>query len=416
MKILHTADWHLGQRFLNQERQIEHELALAEILQIIENEQVDALILAGDIFDTANPPNYALKQYYNFLRQMLKSSCRHIVVIGGNHDSPATLNAPKELLKFLDIQVVGCAERKENGEIWIEKEILELKNKKGEIEAVVAAVPFLRDRDLKYSISGESQTERIESIKNGIKNHYEDAKNACESYFKLDIPVLATGHLFAAGTTVGGESDEKQEGEHDIHIGNLGKVEANHFPSEFSYIALGHIHKPQIINNQQHIRYSGSIIPLSFSERNDKKMVVLLEYEGKNLLQIREVPLIIHRQLKRFKGSLTDLELSIRNFESQTELTTWAEVVIECEPTKRDSEKEKIKEFSEGKNLEILKIVLQHQITFNKADGEIEADLSELLPQEVFKKKCSMEGKNDAEIAVLEETFAELLTILQENE
>jgi DNA repair protein SbcD/Mre11 len=397
MKILHTADWHLGQRFLHFDRQIEQEAALNDLLQIIQNEQVDILIVAGDIFDTGNPPNYAFRQYYNFLRQCLKTNCRHLIITGGNHDSPATLDAPRELLKYLNIRVIGAARRDQNDQVRIEDEIVECRDSKGEVEAVIAAVPFLRDRDLKFSVVGET----AEAIKNGIRQHYEMAAEAVSSY--RNIPILTTGHLFAAGIGL-----ETQEGEHDIHIGNLGKIGAEIFPSIFSYVALGHIHKAQTVGNQAFIRYSGSMIPLSFSERNEKKGVVLLDYEGAELKTIREIPIPLRRQLKRFQGDIETIRQQITTFEnSEQELDTWAEVMIEAdEPLPAIDQK--VKEWAKDKRLEILKV----RTTFSEAQNleSVEGkDLEDWKPIDVFEQKCKKDGLKEDEIDVLRRTFEELM-------
>ena len=149
MKILHTSDWHLGQRFLFNDREQEHQRALDWLADTIRTQEVDALIVAGDIFDINNPPNYARTMYYRFLTSLLGTSCRHIIITGGNHDSPSMLNAPRELLRLLNIHVVGAV-----GDA-LEEELVELKDSEGELELVVAAVPFLRDRDLRFSQAGE---------------------------------------------------------------------------------------------------------------------------------------------------------------------------------------------------------------------------------------------------------------------
>ena len=109
MKIIHTSDWHLGQKFLYNDREAEHQMALDWLLDTITQNEVDGLVVAGDIFDIGNPPNYARRMYYRFLTQLIHTSCRHVLITGGNHDSPAMLNAPRELLQALNIHVVGAA-------------------------------------------------------------------------------------------------------------------------------------------------------------------------------------------------------------------------------------------------------------------------------------------------------------------
>src|SRR6478735_2806017 len=195
MKVLHTSDWHLGKRLLHHERTEEHQHFLDWLLQVIRLEKVDVLLVAGDVFDTGAPSNAALKQYYDFLRALHQTGCQHVIITGGNHDSIATLNAPKELLKFFNIHVIGGVP--EN----VLDEIIPVKNAAGKVELVVCAVPFLRDKDIRLSIAGETAEEREQRIKDGICNHYKELVPLIENYKLAGIPVIATGHLFAAASS-----------------------------------------------------------------------------------------------------------------------------------------------------------------------------------------------------------------------
>ena len=163
MKIIHTSDWHLGQRLLFNERGEEQQMALDWLREVIIAEKADALIVAGDIFDNGNPPHPARKLYYNFLTSLLHTTCRHVVVVAGNHDSPGMLDAPRELLEYLNIRVVGAAA--EN----FQQHCLELKSAKGKLEAVVVAIPFLRDRHLLPSGSVDRPPGRVQRIHTGIR-------------------------------------------------------------------------------------------------------------------------------------------------------------------------------------------------------------------------------------------------------
>ncbi|NRA49197.1 MAG: exonuclease subunit SbcD, partial [Phaeodactylibacter sp.] len=254
MKIIHTSDWHLGQKLLHNDREQEHRLALQWLLETIRKEKADGLIVAGDIFDIGNPPNYARSLYYQFLRNLLNTECRHVVITGGNHDSPAMLNAPRELLQALNVHVIGAA-----GE-GPEDEVVVWKSPEDEIEAVIAAVPFLRDRDLRYSVAGETGLERVAQIKTGIRKHYDRVADHIAGHYDIaSVPVICTGHLYASGASASGKQD-------NIYIGNTENIDAQHFPDLFDYVALGHIHRAQKVGGLEHVRYSGSLIPLSFSE------------------------------------------------------------------------------------------------------------------------------------------------------
>ncbi|SFV60165.1 Exonuclease SbcD [hydrothermal vent metagenome] len=163
MKILHTSDWHLGQSFMGKSRLEEHEAFLTWLSKTIQTQDIDTLIVAGDIFDTATPPNYALELYYNFLTS-LTSKCKNIIITAGNHDSIATLKAPKQLLKALNVHVITSGDEAENEVICIYKE--------KKLEGVICGVPFLRDYVVRQSLGGETISDKENSLSNGIKEHY----------------------------------------------------------------------------------------------------------------------------------------------------------------------------------------------------------------------------------------------------
>jgi len=380
MKILHTSDWHLGQKFLTNDRKAEHELALNWLKNTIEEEKADALIVAGDIFDIGNPPSYARTLYFSILKKLQGTCCRHIVIIGGNHDSPSMLNAPKELLEILNVHVVGSVT--EN----IEDEIVELKNEKGQLEAVIAAVPFLRDRDIRRSISGETGLERIANVQAGIIQHFKNAGAAVEKYVKKKVPILATGHLFAKGAL----ASDKQD---NIYIGNIENIEGDNFPKVFDYVALGHIHRAQLVGEQKHVRYSGSIIPLSFSEIQDSKVVLLLDFDENKLVNIKEIKVPRFRELVTFTGDLDAVKGRLERFDKKRkgELMPWVDISIEMEENIPNLDGE-IREFAKDFWMDILKIRTRRPHAALESLAE-EVSLDDLTPEDVFIKKCESGGE-----------------------
>ena len=344
MKVLHTSDWHLGQKFQTKDRLEEHQFALDWILELIKTEAIDALILAGDIFDIANPPNYARRMYYNFLRKLLMTSCRHVVIIGGNHDSPSMLEAPKALLESFQIHVIGAAPEQ------AEDAIIELFDDQAKLELLVVAVPFLRDRDIRTSMAGETGAQRIEMIKTGIKAHYQKMGQLVEEKAIIDVPIIATGHLYAMGAEASGKQD-------NIYIGDQENIRVDELPTIFDYVALGHVHRPQAIGGMENVRYSGSIIPLSFSETKDDKSVTILEWEGNKLQQIRCPHLPVFRRLKTMRGSLEEVKQAIVAFSEKHshELTPWLELIIESDQLITNLNQE-LQEWVSNLPVEILKI------------------------------------------------------------
>lgn len=401
MKILHTSDWHLGQKFISRDREDEHRLALDWLVQVIENEKVDLLLVSGDVFDIGNPPNYARALYYNFLKKIIRTNCRHVVVTGGNHDSPQMLDAPKELLQLLDVHVVGAATDDPADEVLV------LKNGKDEPEAIVAAVPFLRDQDLRRAVSGEGGQDRVERIKEGILAHYEAVGKAADPFVKLKIPKIVMGHLCVTGS----ESSDKQD---NIYLGNLENIRADQFPAVFGYVALGHIHRPQAIGGRKQVRYCGSLIPLSFSETKDEKSVTLLEFEKDKLAKITLLTVPVGRRLKSVEGNLEAVKEKLESLSERykDQLAPWVEVTVETEAVIPNLNG-MLHDFTKEMHLEILKLKVKNQHL--PLDMQVEnEDLEDLRPIDVFRKKLESAGRPPEDMEELVATFRELEEWMQE--
>ena len=405
MRILHTADWHLGHYLKGQEnhRYDEHDLFLRWLLDTIEDKEIDLLVVAGDIFDVASPPNRAEEQYYGFLAEVTRTYCKNVVVIGGNHDSPNKLNAPKELFKYLNIHVVGKVNYNLNGEAIFEDEIIKIYEQGSKQPAlIVCAVPFLKDIDLRKYTIGESLTETQQKIKEGIIHHYEQVAQLATPYKEAQIPILATGHLYAAG------SSTELASEKEIHIGNQGQVDANKFPQIFDYVALGHIHRSQKIANQNHIRYSGSPIPLSFSEYNDKKMVLALDINKNGLKEVQEInlPQEILRPLLRIKGNLAEIEQKLQTASTQMhKFTPWVEVTVKLKEYESGLD-EKVRQLGKQYQAAILKVGTEYEQGINNNGLGIAQNqsLDEINEIDVFKQKCKNEN-----IEIENEKYKEVL-------
>ena len=275
MKTLHTSDWHLGRSLYGRKRYQEFESFLDWLAQTIEDEKIDALLVAGDVFDTSTPSNRAQALYYRFLHRVAASCCRHIVVIAGNHDSPSLLSAPKELLRALDVYVVGSVTE------TLDDEVIVL-HKDNKPEAIVCAVPYLRDKDIRTVEPGETIDDKNAKLIEGLKNHYANVCDIAEqkrAEFKsaghVDIPIVAMGHLFTSGgQTVDGD------GVRELYVGSLAHVGKDIFPQSIDYLALGHLHVPQVVVGVEHIRYCGSPIPMGYGEATQEKKVVLIEFNS----------------------------------------------------------------------------------------------------------------------------------------
>jgi len=400
MKILHTADWHLGKKLEQCERTEEHQDFLDWLIEKLKLECIDVLIIAGDVFDTGTPSNTALEQYYHFLRKVKDTCCREVVIIGGNHDSISTLNAPKSLLKYFNVHIVGGVP-----EVFTDQ-IIPIHGLNGKLELVICAVPFLRDRDIRLSVSGESNEEREQRIKQGISNHYHRFVEHISAYKADNIPVIATGHLFAAGSST-------SESEKEIHVGNLGQVQGDHFPVEFNYIALGHIHRPQVVNKMEHIRYSGSPIPLSFSENEDLKQVLILEFKDGELLSLKPHEVPCGRKLIRIKGRIEEVKAKILKLEDPgLKYRPWVDLQIETEATILDLDQQ-LAELQQQRPFIERFFARQNRIGLYEGLGSrtVELALKDLTPKAVFLKRC--DGIADEQMREeLIKTFEEALELM----
>jgi len=274
LTILHTSDWHLGRRLYGRMRYEEFEAFLAWLEETISTQNVDVLIVAGDIFDTMTPSNRAQALYYEFLGKVSTLCCEHIVIVAGNHDSPTFLDAPSQVLKFLNVHVIGTACEDLNDEVLI------LDDNDGNPHCIIAAVPYLRDRDVRSSSAGESMDSKDANVIKGIRAHYDevaslakDQQQSLSEKLGRHIPIIATGHLFALDSKT-----TEDDGVRDLYVGNLGQISAEMFDEGFDYVALGHLHVPQRVGGQEHIRYSGSPIAMGFGEARQQKQVLLVQF------------------------------------------------------------------------------------------------------------------------------------------
>jgi DNA repair protein SbcD/Mre11 len=403
IKVLHTADWHLGKRLEQCERTEEHQYFLDWLVETLIVQKVDVLIVAGDIFDTGNPSNTALKQYYDFLWKASGTCCRNVVIIGGNHDSVAMLDAPKELLRIFNVYVIGGVPDE------YEEQIISIKNQEGKTELVVFAVPFLRDKDVRRSIAGETTSQQESRLKQGIADHYHQFIKHIGSYKENKIPVIATGHLYTSG---GAASDSESE----IHVGTLGRISGDQFPAEFDYIALGHLHRPQVVNKMEHIRYSGSPIPLSFSEAADCKVVVLLEFENEKLLGIQQIMIPPCRKLYRIKGNLDSVKAKLELIQDEKmKLPHWVEIQLETDSLIPDLQEQldnvvRNKQFIE--QLFIRQNTIRKTKNLSEQSEEI-LNLNDLDARSVFRKKIESVFP-DQDMSEMLKTFDEALELYQD--
>ena len=275
----HTADWHLGQTFFGYDRAGEHEVFLNWLAGEIREREIDALIIAGDVFDVSNPSAASQSLYYHFIyRVTAENPTLQIVIVAGNHDSAARLEAPLPLLQAMRTEVRGVVRKSDDGEIDYDHLTVELKNRDGEVELLCMAVPFLRQGDYPtVPTEGNPYAE-------GVRELYTQLLQRLWKRRKENQSILAIGHLQA----IGSEIAEKDYSERTV-IGGLECVSPDAFSEQIAYTALGHIHKAQRVSGRENVRYAGSPIPMSFAEKHYHHGVVEVTFDGGCAVDIMRV-------------------------------------------------------------------------------------------------------------------------------
>lgn len=313
MKIIHTADWHIGKVLHKESLNDDLKLFFDWLEAYIYETSPDVLLISGDVFDFANPTNKDQELYFSMLSRLSKTGITTIIT-GGNHDSVSLLNAPNPLLSNFKIHVLGGVDE------VLEKHIIPIKNKDNIIICVILAVPFLRERDLKSAVTADKISDDIDSVSLAIKSYYDRWVDMAQEMYGKDIPIVAMGHLFMRGSLT-------SDGERDIHVGNLQGVESKYIHPDISYLALGHIHKPQRISGNDYMRYSGSPIYLDFSEVNYHKQILIVELDSKQMT-ITPKPIPIFRKLLRLRGSMQEVIVELDQFQNVYPLQALVELDI----------------------------------------------------------------------------------------
>lgn len=398
MKIIHTADWHIGKVLHKVSLRKEMEAFLDWLYDLIQEKEIDVLLISGDIFDSGNPSSGDRALYYSFLARLMGLDI-HVVITGGNHDSIAMLEAPAELLSSLDVTVVGGAKQDLNDEL------IYIKTAKGE-EVVIAAVPFLRTKDLRVLDKDASYKNRGEEMQESIRRHYHALADLCKKHYPK-VTAIAMGHLYARGVSI---SDSERE----IHVGNSAPITIDAFSDYYDYIALGHIHRPQVIGENEMVRFSGSPIPLSFSERDDQKSLLLIELKDKTINPPIVIKIPLQRALVRFSGTLDEVKQKLSSYDHQYALPSLIELAIHEEQHNalKILAREELTQHYE--NHEKLKIV-KSTISFEKG-GLDTSDLfqtgtqvEDLVPLDLFKKKLELEELDQEDFDSMVDLFKILL-------
>ncbi|WP_143872917.1 exonuclease subunit SbcD [Catenovulum sediminis] len=389
MRIIHTSDWHLGQNFYGKSRAPEHSQFFAWLIQQIEERQVDVLIVAGDLFDTGAPPSYARALLNEFVVKLSKTACQ-LILLGGNHDSVAMLNESKQVYQQLNTELQAQAQAQPQ---CIDQQVFELKNRNGEAAAIFCAIPYIRPRDVLYQNTPPDNAHNSDLL-TAIQSHYQSLYRYAQQLRQdRPLPIIGSGHLTLVNAKT---SDSVRE----IYIGSLEAVPLHVLP-DFDYLALGHIHQPQIIAEQQHIRYSGSPIAMSFDEAKQQKSVVLIEFtQQQKHIQTLKIP--CSQTLKQIKGSLSQIETCLQAL-AVDEQGAWLDIEVDSHDYHSDIQQQ-ISRLCEDYPVEAL-LVRRKKITTNPLSGGAQsAALDEMTPDQVFQQKLqehSFDEKTQDELSSL---------------
>lgn len=421
LRIFHTADWHLGHHLHGVSRQLEHQQFLDWLLDELHNKQADALIVAGDIFDSANPSSAAQSQLYDFL---VKARTRlpnlNIVLIGGNHDSASRLDAPSPILNALGVTVVGGLSRGDQGNIDWERLLVPLTNATGEIKAWCGAMPFLRNADLPATARDvESGAERSDEQDGdplicGMKTLYAELFAQLQQKAGNAESLILTGHCYMVNGAVSELSERKILG------GNQHALPVELFPDDIAYVALGHLHLAQKVGSNEHIRYSGSPIPLSFDESDYLHQVVQVDVKAGQPVETVAVKIPRSVQLLRIPNGkdfavLSDVLGHLENLtldDLPTEQRPLLELRIRLEKPEPGL-RQQIEEVIAKLPVRLLKISTAYSGSEKSlADLKIEERLEELQPLDVFQRCYQNKYDQDAP-AAMNALFSELFESLQ---
>lgn len=405
MKLLHTSDWHLGRSLYNRKRYDEFAAFLDWLVETIIQQEIDVLLIAGDIFDTSTPSNRAQSLYYRFLNKASKTCCRHIIITGGNHDSPSFLNAPKVLLEALNIYVVGAVTDN------LEDEVITLIDINGNPEAIICAVPYLRDKDVRTVEAGESGADKNLKLIDGIYDHYQKISVIADKKLKeiyKDIPIIAMGHLFSTG----GKTTDN-DGVRELYVGSLTQVNEDTFPDNFDYVALGHLHIPQKVGKSERIRYSGSPIAMGFGEANHTKRVLKITFE-KKVPQIEEITIPCFQSLARISGTLEDILTKIAKLKHNNS-DAWIEIDYTGSEIVPNLQEALNKEISNSQ-LEILRIRNRRQVERILRQATEDERLEQLNEFEVFERCLDAHDIPMDEREELQFIYNEIIRAIQEDD
>lgn len=376
MKILHTADWHIGKLVHGISMIEEQEYILNQLIEIIKREKIDLIIIAGDIYDRAIAPTEAVELLNETLYTILEKLNTKIIIIAGNHDSPSRLDFASGILKNSNLYIIGN----------IKKDIspIDIEDEYGFIR--FHPIPYADPLIVKKRYEVEESLDHDKAIELIIQNMIidKDMRNICIHH----------------GFVIGSNSLDESESERTLSVGGSGNINANHF-SIFDYVALGHLHKPQRV--KENIRYSGSLLKYSFSEYNHRKSITIIDFKEKGNLKIDSIELKPRRDLIKLKGNLEEL-INMPNINKDDYIN-----ITLTDKGKLYEPMEKLRKYYPN----VLLLEKEEMISSDSDDDGINKDYKNKRPEELF-KSFYKEVKEELEDEYLERALEEFKEIYEE--
>jgi len=392
LRLLHTSDWHLGHTLHGRDRRFEHQRFLAWLLDALVDARADALLIAGDVFETANPPATALADLNEFLAATRRRlPALDIVIIGGNHDSALRLDAMAPMMDFGNIKVIGGLPRDAAGELDASRLLVPLHDQSGAVAAWLAAVPFLRTADLPRPSRAEHEPAEPaepagDPLIHGVAQLYAEVLVAAQAQAGPEHALIATGHLYMRGTALSELSERKILG------GNQHAIPRAIFPDAWAYVGLGHLHLAQAVEQSEQLRYCGSPIPLSLTEADYEHQVLLASFDGPELVvcQTLEIPRAVEvlrlpaQGPKPLDAVLFELEQHSFDPQLEPERWPWLEVRVRLDQPQPDL-RSRIDRALRSRAVRLLKISVERGgVGGSFADFPNRRELDRIDPQQVF--------------------------------
>lgn len=410
MRFLHTADWHLGNSMHNIDRTEESAKFLEWLKNKIIETDTECLIVAGDIFDVYMPPSKARELLNNFLASLLGSCCKNVILVGGNHDSAADLDANCAIFDAINVCVIGSIENHSLKDL-----VKEIKNENGEVVGICAAVPFVREIELRKFVTEDCSNDKSFAEISYAKLYKDIFEIADKLRNNRNIPIIATGHLYASkldgknGDSVNVTDDRVGHGVKDI-VGNLGTVPVTVFGDNFDYVALGHIHYNSMVAKNPKVRYSGSPFVLGFDECNLSRCVLLVDTQKGEVPNVQKIDVPHYFKFERVKGNVNEIRnklIELRNYNGTLPLKLEIVYDYEAYVNVRDS----IDDLLENAPFEIVNWKFNRPETLNVSDFDDGSNNAKYYtPEEIFKLLiASKVQKNE-----VEELYKEYLPMFQE--